>query len=158
MPFAAWIGLALPAVKDGEDRRGLPDAVDFCCFSLAPSQEISIMSRACESTSLGDISAESIVSCAILSILLLNCESSLGMHADGSMLVIAGHGFFSTDKMAAVSHACGRSSIVVCRTESGRRPGPVGETAVSRADGGTRTFIGKINEKIKKEKKDQKSK
>ena len=110
MPFAAWIGLALPAVKDGEDRRGLPDAVDFCCFSLAPSQEISIRSRACESTSLGDISAEFIVSSSISSKLLLNCESSLGMHADRSMLVIAGHGFFSTDKMAAVQHNMSRSS------------------------------------------------
>lgn len=106
MPFAAWIGLALPAVKDGEDRRGLPDAVDFCCFSLAPSQEISIRSRACESTSLVAIGVPS----AISSILLLNCESSLGMHADRSMLVIAGHGFFSTDKMAAVQHNMSRSS------------------------------------------------
>ena len=63
MAFAALMEPVFLAVRGGEDRLGLPDAaVDDACFSLsAPPQEISTMSRACESTLLGDASAESIL-------------------------------------------------------------------------------------------------
>ena len=98
----ALMGPALLVVRGGEDCRGLPDAMDDACFSLsAPPQEMSTMSRACESTSLGDASAESNLLSTIESAGIMPC---LGMHGGDWALVIAGIcGFFSTEIVGGTS-------------------------------------------------------
>ena len=111
MAFVALMGPALLVVRGGEDRRGLPDAMDDACFSLsAPPQEMSMMSRACESASLGDAGEESVVLSAIVSGGDMSC---LGMHGVDSALVIAGIcGFFSTEIVVGTS-LLGSTLVVV---------------------------------------------
>ena len=104
MAFAALMEPVFLAVRGGEDRRGLPDAEDDAnSFSLSAPQEISTMSRACESTSLGDASAESILPFDTMESAANNL-SCLGMHGVDSALVIAGIcGLFSTEIVGGTS-------------------------------------------------------
>ena len=146
MTLVALMGPALLAAMGGEDRRGLPDAMDDACFSLsAPPQEMSTMSRACESTSLGDASAESILLSAIESARNMSC---LGMHGGDWALVIAGIcGFFSTEIVGGTSFLLVGSNLVVVvvvvssSSSSNRKEAVAEEQLVSRADGGTSSFI-----------------
>ena len=140
MAFVALTGPALLAVMGGEDRRGLPDAMDDACFLLSTTpQEMSTMSRACESTSLGDASAESILLSAIESARNMSC---LGMHGGDWALVIAGIcGFFSTEIVGGTSFLLVGSNLVVVVVVIEQKGGCRRNQLVSRADGGTSSFI-----------------